>query len=409
MTDARAVIRRMLTEDDAPAAAVAGSEFYAVADPKDMSFSDDAWVLPNKKIIKVNNRQFHPHAVWNWYLDHRAYTPLAKSIIKRMKPDRRARSPVVHTSSVLDDFRETDLIDMWEIVDTDSEFYDEVEVEEEADEYEGTMVGDFLGDKGWDELWGLAGLPEDDMEFLTVGRDWISQFQGRMNWRGMAMFNSWVRVSGGEGAQIADDEDQQSVDNLRWYYNTALADVPDSQLVRIDYSMNRGEQTKAFTVGEVRNLTTQNFHREFATNIRQFLSSIRGVMRNILTERRSLGIIRPNKLDESPQSYLHVGHGKGTDAWIWDAGRLRVASDEGVEPSKFHNQIYKNQGAPDFGGRYDPVKQEASITSWGVLDDPMVERKAKVVVRRLTDRFPDVEAIWYFSGQTRDRPGQRVA
>lgn len=124
----------------------------------------------------------------------------------------------------------------------------------------------------------------------------------------------------------------------------------------------------------------------------------RQIIRRMLTE----------GLDESPQSYLHVGHGEGTDAWIWDKGKLRFASDEGVDPSKFHNQIHKNQGAPDFAGRYDPVKQEASISAWDVLDDPMAERKAKFVAKRLSDRLPDVEAIWYFSSQQRGQPGQRV-
>ncbi|KKN96695.1 hypothetical protein LCGC14_0163390 [marine sediment metagenome] len=113
-------------------------------------------------------------------------------------------------------------------------------------------------------------------------------------------------------------------------------------------------------------------------------------------------------LDEAPANYLTVGHGEGTDAWIWDEGRLRVASDEGVDPNKFHNLIYDTQGAPDFGGRYDPQRREASITAWDLLDNPIAARKAKVVVKRLVDRFPEVEAVWYFSGQQRGRPGQRM-
>lgn len=114
-------------------------------------------------------------------------------------------------------------------------------------------------------------------------------------------------------------------------------------------------------------------------------------------------------LTEAPRSYISFGHGEGSDAWVWDAGRLRFASEEGIDADQFHRDIYADQGALDFAGRYDPVKRQASITAWDAMGHPMVDKRAKVVARRLSDRLPDVEAIWYFSGQRQDQPGQRIA
>lgn len=267
---------------------------YIIITPEEAKFEDDAWITKSKKILKVTNRMFHPHVVYEWWLHNEARTPLAKAIIKALAPNRRARGRVATVDQIASEFDHYDLEDIGDVVDITSIWFDEEEIQEEADESYWETVFDYLVTLDWEELWNISGMDDDIYDWVLItGNTLFTQYRARMPWRNLALQYSWVRISGGEGAQINTDGDALSIENLSWYYRTALSDLPSTKTVTVDYDAVRGEKSKDFTVGQIRNLTMENFHQEFPTNMRQFLQresqqapevcdGARRAMRNIL-------------------------------------------------------------------------------------------------------------------------------
>lgn len=117
----------------------------------------------------------------------------------------------------------------------------------------------------------------------------------------------------------------------------------------------------------------------------------------------------PQKLTEERTRlrYLDIGHSEGSDSWVWDEGRLRFASEEGIETDDFH-QLLGHPKESQFAGRYDPVLRIASLVPRSSSASRTVDRRATFVAKQLAKRLPDDTEILFFPRDSRGMAGQVI-
>ena len=106
--------------------------------------------------------------------------------------------------------------------------------------------------------------------------------------------------------------------------------------------------------------------------------------------------------------YLDIGHSAGSDAWAWDQGKLRFASEEGTHPDDFHQTLDYPGSGSQFAGRYDPANRTASLVPRSGSASRMVDKRATFVAKQLAKRLPSDTEILFFPWDSRGMTGQVI-